>query len=93
MLRSSHNGLKESIKVTDIVPGSTEPANYTGSYTTVRKEIEDTEIAMYQSVDRVIIDTINIVSRTTIITTTAMQMLYYLLKPRVSEKQEESLRN
>jgi len=24
MLRSSHNGLKESIKVTDIVPGSTE---------------------------------------------------------------------
>jgi hypothetical protein len=59
----------------------------------VRKEIEDTEIAMYQSADRVIIDTVNIVSRTTIITTTAMQMLYYLLKPRVSEKQEESLRN
>jgi hypothetical protein len=58
----------------------------------VRKEIEDTEIAMYQSVDRVIIDTINIVSRTTIITTTAMQMLC-LLKPRVSEEQEGGLRN
>jgi hypothetical protein len=57
----------------------------------VRKEIEDTEIAMYQSADRVIIDTVNIVSRTTI-TTTAMQMLY-LLKPRVSEEQEGSLRN
>jgi hypothetical protein len=73
-------------------PNPTEPANYTGSYTTVRKEIEDTEIAMYQSVDRVIIDTINIVSRTTIITTTAMQMLC-LLKPRVSEEQEGGLRN
>jgi len=58
----------------------------------VRKEIEDTEIAMYQSADRVIIDTINIVSRTTIITTTAMQMLC-LLKPRVSEEQEGGLRN
>ena len=70
-----------------------EPANYTGSYIIVRKEIEDTEIAMYQSVDRVIIiDTINIVSRTTIITTTAMQMLC-LLKPRVSEEQEGGLRN
>ena len=61
------------------------------SYTTVRKEIEDTEIAMYQSADRVIIDTIDIVSRTTI-TTTAMQMLC-LLKPRVSEEQEQGLRN
>jgi hypothetical protein len=59
----------------------------------VRKEIEDTEIAMYQSADRVIIDTIDIVSRTTItITTTAMQMLC-LLKPRVSEEQEGGLRN
>jgi hypothetical protein len=58
----------------------------------VRKEIEDTEIAMYQSADRVIIDTINIVSRTTIITTTAMQMLC-LLKPRVYEEQEGGLRN
>jgi hypothetical protein len=63
----------------------------------VRKEIEDTEIAMYQSADRVIIDTIDIVSRTTITTTTtttttAMQMLC-LLKPRVSEEQERGLRN
>jgi hypothetical protein len=57
----------------------------------VRKEIEDTEIAMYQTADRVIIDTINIVSRT-MITTTAMQMLC-LLKPRVSEEQEGGLRN
>jgi hypothetical protein len=75
-------------------PNPSEPANYTGSYTTVRKEIEDTEIAMYQSADRVIIDTIDIVSRTTITitTTTAMQMLC-LLKPRVSEEQEGGLRN
>jgi hypothetical protein len=65
----------------------------------VRKEIEDTEIAMYQSADRLIIDTIDIVSRTTITTTTtttttttAMQMLC-LLKPRVSEEQEGGLRN
>ena len=29
--------------------GSTEPANYTGSHTTVRKRIVDTEIAMQQS--------------------------------------------
>jgi hypothetical protein len=61
----------------------------------VRKEIEDTEIAMYQSADTVIIDTIDIVSRTTITTTTtttAMQMLC-LLKPRVSEEQEGGLRN
>jgi hypothetical protein len=57
----------------------------------VRKEIEDTEIAMYQSADRVIIDTINIVSRTTI-TTTVMQMLC-LLKPRLSEEQEGGFRN
>jgi hypothetical protein len=47
---------------------------------------------MYQSADRVIIDTIDIVSRTTITTTTAMQMLC-LLKPRVSEEQEGGLRN
>ena len=72
-----------------------EPANYTSSYIIVRKEIEDTEIAMYQSADRLIIDTIDIVSRTTITTTTtttAMQMLC-LLKPRVSEEQEGGLRN
>jgi hypothetical protein len=59
----------------------------------VRKEIEDTDnIAMYQSADRVIIDTIDIVSRTTITTTTAMQMLC-LLKPRVSEEQEGGFRD
>jgi hypothetical protein len=71
-----------------------EPANYTSSYIIVRKEIEDTEIAMYQSADRLIIDTIDIISRTTITTTTttAMQMLC-LLKPRVSEEQEGGLRN
>jgi hypothetical protein len=68
-----------------------EPANYTGSYIIVRKEIEDTEIAMYQSADTVIITTITTTTTTTI-TTTAMQMLC-LLKPRVSEEQEGGLRN
>ena len=52
----------------------TEPANYTGSYTTVSKEIANTEIAMSQSADRVTIDNINIVSETTI--TIEMQMLW-----------------
>jgi hypothetical protein len=52
----------------------TEPANYTGSYTTVRKSIVDTEIAMPQG------------SRT--ILTTAMQMLS-LLKLTMSEEQED----
>jgi hypothetical protein len=52
----------------------TEPANYTGSYTTARKRIVDTENAMQQS------------SRT--IATTAMQTLS-LLKLRVSPEQEE----
>jgi hypothetical protein len=33
----------ESIKRTDIVLGSTEPANYTGSYITGSKEIVDAE--------------------------------------------------
>jgi hypothetical protein len=62
----------ESTQRTDIVPSSTEPANYTGSYTRVRKRIVDTEIAMHQS------------PRT--IVTTAMQMLS-LLKLTVSEEQ------
>jgi hypothetical protein len=57
---------------------STAPANYTGSFTTVSKEIVDTEIAMHQG------------SR--IIVTTAMQMLS-LLKLTVSEEQEGGLRN
>jgi hypothetical protein len=52
----------------------TEPANYTGSYTTARKRIVDTEIAMQQSL------------RTTV--TTAMQTLS-LLKLKVSPEQEE----
>ena len=52
----------------------TEPANYMGSYTTVRKEIVDREIAKHQS------------SRT--ILTTAMQMLS-LFKLTVSEEEEE----
>jgi hypothetical protein len=30
-------------------PNLSEPANYTGSYTTTRKEIVDIEIAMYQA--------------------------------------------
>jgi hypothetical protein len=55
-------------------PNPTEPANYTGSYTTVGKIIVDTEIAMQQS------------SRTTV--TTAMQTLS-LLKLTVSLEQEE----
>jgi hypothetical protein len=55
-------------------PNPTEPANYTGSYTTVRKEIVDTEITMYGS------------SRTTL--TTAMQTLSFV-KLTVSEAQEE----
>jgi hypothetical protein len=55
-------------------PNPTEPANYTGSYTTVRKRIVDTEIAMQQS------------SR--IILITAEEMLS-LLKLTVSEAQEK----
>jgi hypothetical protein len=65
---------QESSQRTDIVLGSTEPANYNGSYTTVRKEIVDTEIAKHQS------------SRTML--TTAMQMLS-LFKLTVSEEEEE----
>lgn len=53
----------------------TEPADYTGSYTRVRKRIVDTEIAMHQS------------SRRTEVTT-AIQMLS-LLKLTVSEEREE----
>ncbi len=55
-------------------PNPTEPANYTGSYTRVRKRIVDTEIAMPQG------------SRTILVT--VMQMLS-LLKLTVSEEQEE----
>jgi hypothetical protein len=61
-------------KAADIVLNSTEPANYTGSYSTVSKEIANREIAMSQSADRVTIDNINIVSKTTI--TIEMQMLW-----------------
>ena len=53
----------ESAKITDIVLGSTERANYTDSYTTVQKHIADTKIAMSQSADRVIIYAVNIACR------------------------------
>jgi hypothetical protein len=52
----------------------TEPGNYTGSHTKVRKRIVDKEMAMHQS--------------STTILTTAMQVLS-LLKLRVSDEQEE----
>ena len=55
---------------------TTEPANSTGSYTTVRKGIVDTEIAMQQS------------SRTLLIT--AMEMLS-LFKLRVSESRKKEV--
>ena len=45
-------------------PNPTEPANYRGSYTTVRKEIVDIEIGMYRSAGTIIIDTIIIAART-----------------------------
>jgi hypothetical protein len=63
----------------------TEPANYTGSYTTVQKQIVDTKIAMSQSANSVITYAVNIARGTAI--TTAMQMLW-LLKPKVCEEQE-----
>jgi hypothetical protein len=66
--------LVESSKRTDIVLGSTEPTNYTGSYTSVRKEIVDIEIAMYGSLGTIL--------------TTVMQMLSSP-KVTVSEEQEE----
>jgi hypothetical protein len=53
----------------------TEPANYTGSYTRLRKRIVDTEIAMHQD------------SRRTILIST-MQVLSFL-KLAISEEQEE----
>jgi hypothetical protein len=83
-------GLLESFNRTDIVLGSTEPANYAGSYTAVFKEIVDTEISMYRSYRTVTIDTITIAPRTKI--TTAMQMLW-LLKLTGSQEQEGGLRN
>jgi hypothetical protein len=69
---------------------STEPANYTGPYTTARKEIVDKEIAMYQSAGTLITDTITIAARR--IVRTAMQMLW-LLKLTVSQEQVGGLRN
>jgi hypothetical protein len=68
----------------------TEPANYTGSYTTGAKEIVDIEIAMYQSAGTLITDTLTIAARRTV--TTAMQMLW-LLKLTVSQEQVGGLRN
>lgn len=68
-----HLELIESFKRTDIVLGSTEPANYTGSYTTVSEEIVDIEIPMYQSA-------------VTSVTTSMEQLLFKL---RASEEQEE----
>jgi len=41
-----HSELIESLKVTDVVLGSTEPADYRGSYTAEAKEMADIEIAM-----------------------------------------------
>jgi hypothetical protein len=52
----------------------TEPANYAGSYTKVRKSIVDKEIAMTRSASTIL--------------TSAMQKLS-LLKMTVSEEQEE----
>jgi hypothetical protein len=40
----------ESIKRTDIVLGSTEPANYRGSYNAQWKEILDIETTMHRNV-------------------------------------------
>ena len=40
---------RESLRGTDIVLGSTEPANYRGSYTTALKERIGIEIAMYRN--------------------------------------------
>jgi hypothetical protein len=80
--------LIESTKRTDIVLGSTEPANYTGSYTTARKEIVDTEIAMHQSTGTITIDTITIAVRP--IVTTAVQMLW-LLKLTIFQEQKGGL--
>jgi hypothetical protein len=69
--------------------GSTEPANYRGSYTTARKEIVDIEIAMHQNSRTLLIDTI---ARTAIVTTAIQQMLW-LLKLTLSREQEGGLRN
>ncbi len=68
-------------------PNPTEPANYTGSYTTVFKEIVDTQISMYRSSRTVTLDTI--APRT--IVTTAAQMLW-LLKLTGSQEEEGGLR-
>jgi hypothetical protein len=65
---------------------STEPANYTGSYTTVSKEIIDIEIAMRnRNAPELKYNTL----------VTATQVLLSLLKLTVSEEQEEKggLRN
>jgi hypothetical protein len=70
-------GLLESIQGTDIVLGSTEPANYRGSYTTASKEIVDIEITMYQTAGTIVM--------------TAVKLL--LLKLRISDEQEGGLRN
>ena len=67
----------ESLKSTVIVLGSTEPANNTGSYTRVRKRIEDTEIAMHQG------------SRRTILISIPTMQVLSLLKLANSEEQEE----
>jgi hypothetical protein len=69
-LTNHFSELIESLKAIDIVLDSTEPANYTGSYTTVRKRVVDTEIAMQQTSRRIL--------------TTATQRLS-LLKLTVSE--------
>jgi hypothetical protein len=60
------------------MPGTnpTEPANYRGSYTRGSKEIADTETAMHQSAETVIIDAITIAPRTIARTATQMLLLY-----------------
>jgi hypothetical protein len=71
-------------------PNPAEPANYTGSYNTMPKQIADTKIAMSKSADGVIIYAVNIAYGTTI--TTAIQMSC-LFNPRVSEEHTGGFRN
>jgi hypothetical protein len=52
-------GLLESIQRTDIVLGSTEPMNYTSSYTTRSKEIVDAEIGMCQGAEKALLQLLN----------------------------------
>lgn len=73
------------------VSDSTEPVNYTGSYTGVRKRRIEIEIVMHQSAGKVIIDTITIAPRT--IVTTAIQRVSLFLNVTVFQEQEGGSRN